>query len=146
MYQNLKSVIRIGGFGTKMAFRLAAILILLTVPSAIWAESLSAAQQEVLQQEGIPQYPNSSFTTSDESEDLTVLWFKSDDSLEQIITWYSQNLTGWSVLESNGTTVLYKGSPGLDVSELSDKPYIFSRRTTESEPVFSEITVRLPKN
>jgi hypothetical protein len=76
---------------------------------------------------------------------LTVLWFKSDDSLEQIITWYSQNLSGWSVLESNGTTVLYKGSPGLDVSELSDKPYIFSRRTTETEPVISEITVRLPK-
>jgi hypothetical protein len=76
---------------------------------------------------------------------LTVLWFKSNDSLEQIITWYSRNLSDWSALETNGMTVLYKGSPGLDVSELSDKPYIFARRTTETEPVISEITVRLPK-
>ena len=134
------------GPGMKTVILIPALLVVLAAPSVIRAESLSAAQEEALQREAIPTYPGSSLTTSDDEDALTVLWFKSSDSPGKIMGWYRQQLSSWPEIESNGMTVLYKGPPGLDVKQLSDKPYIFTRSTTESEPVMSEITIRLPKN
>ena len=129
----------------KALFLATALLAAFAAPPAALAESLSASQQEALQREAIPSYPGSSFTTSDDTEVLTVLWFTSGDPPAKIMAWYREQLPGWSELESNGMAVLYKGPPGLEATQLSDKPYIFTRSTTESEPVASEITVRLPK-
>jgi hypothetical protein len=123
----------------------AALLAALAAPSPLRAESLSAAQEEALQGLAVSLYPGSSFTTGDDGDGLTVLWFKSADSPAKIMSWYRQQLPGWIEIETNGVTVLYKGPAGLDVKDLSDKPYIFTRSTTESEPVMSEITVRIPK-
>jgi len=131
----------------KSVLLMAVLAAALAAPSMLRAESPSAAQQEALQREAIPVYPGSSFTTADEGDDLTVLWFKSSDLPAKIMSWYGQQLSDWVKIETNsGTTVLYKGPPGLDTTQLSGKPYIFTRRTTESDPVMSEITVRLPKN
>ncbi len=121
------------------------LLITFTAPSSIRAGGLSAAHQQALQHEVIPAYPGSSFTTSDDTEELTVLWFKSSDSPATIMAWYRQQLIDWSEIETNGMQVLYKGPSGLEVGQISDKPYIFSRSQTESDPDVSEITIRLPK-
>ena len=131
---------------TKNTLLITTFLIILIVPFITQAEKLSGAHQETLQREAIPVYPGSSFTTSDIGDTLTVLWFKSSDSPATIMAWYKQQLTGWFEIEANGMVVLYKGPPGLEAKQLSDKPYIFTRSTTESEPISSEITIRLPKN
>ena len=110
------------------------------------AEDLSISQQKALESVGVTVYPGASFTTGDESETLTVLWFRSKDSPATIIDWYKQKLSDWSELVINGSQVLYKGPPNLDPKELSSKPYIFIRRTTESGvSEDSEITIRIPK-
>lgn len=111
---------------------------LCALPSAVQAEQ---GQDHPL----IERYPGSSFTTSDVTEELTVLWFKTTDTPAKIMAWYREELSGWSEIESNGMAVLYKSPPGLEAKELADKPYVFTRSTTESKPVASEITVRLPK-
>jgi hypothetical protein len=123
----------------------ATLLALLVTPLALQAEDLSSAHQQALQDQGIPAYPGSTSTTSDDTEELTVLWFRSSDPPSKIMGWFREQLAGWSELESNGMAVLYKGPPGLEAKELGDKPYIFTRSTTESDPVNSEITIRLPK-
>lgn len=127
--------------------RVLLILALLSfVLTGTYAEELSSSQKKALESVGISIYPDASFTTSDESETHTVLWFSSKDSLTKIMDWYKQKLSGWSEIEVNGTKVLYKGPPNLDPKELSSKPYIFVRRTTESGvSEDSEITIRLPK-
>jgi len=137
---------RTRGLHMKNVLLIAALLAAFAAPSAIRADTLSESQKEALQREAIPSYPGASFTTSDEGEALTVLWFKSTDPPAKIMTWYGEHLSTWSRIETNGATVLYKGPPGLEATELSDKPYIFTRSTTESEPVASEITIRLPRN
>ena len=138
---------RTRGLWRKCVFPIAALAVILATPPTIRAESLSTAQQEALQREAIPTYPDARFTTFDDGEELLVLWFRSSDPPAKIMDWYGQQLSSWSRLETNnGTTVLYKGPPGLEATQLSGKPYIFTRLTTESEPVDSEITVRLPKN
>ncbi len=147
MDQGKRSGPRTRGLCAKNVLLIAALLAAFAAPSTIRAESLSAAQQETLEREAIPSYPGAIFTTSDDGEALTVLWFRSSDPPAKIMAWYGQQLSDWVKIESNnGTTVLYKGPPGLDTTQLSDKPYIFTRSTTESEPVTSEITIRLPKN
>jgi len=121
------------------------LLLVFVVSSTIQAEDLSAEHQQALQSEAIPSYPGSIFISSDDTEELTVLWFQTSDSPAVIMAWYRQQLSYWSEIETSGTKVLYKGPPGLEVGQISDIPYIFSRRTTESDANMSEITIRLPK-
>ncbi len=125
---------------------LLALVLVVVVSVEALAEDLSSSQQKALESIGVTVYPGASFTTGDETETLTVLWFKSEDSPKTIMAWYKQKLSGWSELVINGSQVLYKGPPNLDSKELSSKPYIFVRRTTESGvSQDSEITIRIPK-
>lgn len=111
-----------------------------------YAEELSSSQQKALESVGVTVYPGASFTTGDESDTFIVLWFSSKDSPTKIMDWYKQKLSNWSEIVINESQVLYKGPPNLDPKELSSKPYIFVRRTTESGvSEDSEITIRIPK-
>ena len=108
-----------------------AVVILDTVPATLFAADMSASQQKVLEDTGIPIYPEASFTTSDDSIS-TVLWFKSKDSPEKIMDWYEGNLSGWSVLLVKKTKVLYLGPKGKEAKDLSTLAHIWARTTDET--------------
>ena len=104
----------------------------------------TAAQQEALKSSGIPTYPDSRYVTGDEGT-ATVLWFRSEDSPDEILDWYKEKLADWSEMTVNGSRVIYRGPKGMDSGELSNKAYIFVRIPTESGVVEdAEITIRIP--
>jgi hypothetical protein len=146
MNSNWKRVSGIFRPGKVLAGLLVVLFIISITASVGMAEDLSEAQQAALDRESVPTYPGAFFLTSDDRDEKLVLWFQSSDSPEKIMVWYRQQLPAWSVLKTqNGQTVIYKGPAGLEAKQIPDKPYIFTRLTTESEPVASEITVKLSK-
>lgn len=121
------------------------LVVVFVVPRATLAEDLTAAQLEALESTGIPTYPESSYTTGDESV-ATLMWFKSLDSPDEIVNWYKDKLADWSEMTVNGSRVIYRGPEGIESGELSTKAYIFARTKDESGvSEDSEITIRIPK-
>ena len=127
-----------------IALALSLVFVLFT-PQAAVAEELSAAQLDVLESAGIPQYPGSTYTTGDD-EIATIMWFRSTDSPDTIMDWYKDKLSDWSELDAGGSRVIYKGPAGMTSADLSTVPYFWARTTDESGvSTDSEITIRIPK-
>ncbi|WP_020675009.1 hypothetical protein [Geopsychrobacter electrodiphilus] len=121
------------------------VVIVAAAPATICAADMAASQQKLLEDTGIPVYPEASFTTGDDSV-ASMLWFKSKDSPEKIMDWYEEKLSGWSVLLANGTKVLYLGPKGKEAKDLLTLPHIWARTTDETPgSKDSEITIRIPK-
>ncbi len=123
---------------------MAGLAALVTTPMAS-AGSLTPAQQEALHQAEVPVYPDASFMTGDDDGASMMLWFQSSDSSEKIMDWYREKLSSWSVVDANGMTIVYKGPPGLDIQQVSGKPYVYTRPYTATVPASTEITIGLPK-
>ncbi len=121
------------------------LLLVFTAPSAALGGDLSAAQQKILENTGVPVYPGATYTTGDD-EVATIMWFKSMDSPEKIMNWYKGNLSGWLEMEVNGSRIFYKGPGKIEAKDLNNRAYLWARTTDESGvSVDSEITVRIPK-
>ena len=116
----------------------------LSAPQAEFSEDLAEHQVSALESAGVPIYPGSVYLTGDDS-DATVMWFSSDDSPDDIMDWYKEQLGDWSELESNGVRAIYKGPPGIEPSDMMAWPYVFAIAKDEGgvEPDI-EITIRIP--
>lgn len=114
-------------------------------PLVAFAEDLSPAQVKALESAGVPVYPGASYTTGND-EIATVMWFKSMDPPDKIMAWYEEKLSDWSVLDVNGSKVVYKGPKGKEAKDLSTMAHIWAR-TKDEDPgsTDSEITIRIPK-
>ena len=124
---------------------LLAVAMVASGPAATYAEDLSAAQQKILKDTGVPVYPGATYMTGDDS-DATVMWFGTKDSPDKIMDWYKGKLSGWSEITVNGSRITYKGPGGIDAKDIPTRPYIFARTTDETPgSKDSEITVRIPK-
>ncbi len=110
-------------------------------------QDLSTAQKKAMEDAGIPVYPNSIYTTGDDSA-ATVIWFQAMDPPEKIMDWYESKLSGWSTLIDRGIRVLYKGPKGIEAKKIyaGSHPYIFvSSKENSGEGNDIEITIFLPR-
>ncbi len=117
----------------------------LALPSMAPAADLTPDQVQALKDAGIPVYPGSKYVSGD-NDAAIVMWFDTEDTVDKIMDWYEDKLPGWSATAINDRRVVYKGPKGLEVKQLSTKPYIFAVKT-DNYPGDNtrEITVRIPK-
>jgi hypothetical protein len=120
------------------------LVFFLSASQAEFSEDLAEHQVSALERAGVPLYPGSVYLTGDDG-DATVMWFSSDDSPDDIMDWYKEQLSDWSELAWNDIRAIYKGPPGIETSELMAWPYIFAIAKDEGgvEPDI-EITIRIP--
>lgn len=121
------------------------LVTVLSFASATSAENMSAAQISSLEAAGVPVYPGSTYTTGDD-EVATIMWFSSDDSPDQVLDWYADQLSDWSEVVVSGSRIIYKGPPGIESKDLSTVVYLWARTTDEDGvDADTEITVFIPK-
>lgn len=121
------------------------MVLLFSASQAQIDEGFSESEAAVaLESAGVPIHPGSAYLTGDD-EMATVMWFSSDDSPDEIMDWYKDQLDGWSEIDVDGSRVICQGPPGVESSELSNWPYIFVRIKEQSVEPDSEITIRIPK-
>ena len=97
------------------------ILFCLLIAGISYAASLSGQDAKLIENAGIPLYPEAVFAYGNSSAGFR---FATSDPVDSVRAWYRNKLSSWSVFAEYGGWILYNGKPGLGMGEVMSKNQI----------------------
>lgn len=106
----------------------------------VMAAELSKEDASVLQNAGIPVYPNAVFYGEGKNNDFMGLKFMTSDPVDKVRKWYADKLTGWPQLEYMGSHSIYRGKPVSKWMELFGRTNVVIDKDEDAHKWYDELS------
>lgn len=89
--------------------------LMLITSTGVFAGNLSAGDQNLIKETGIPIYSGAEFVNGNHDVGFR---FATSKSPEEVRAWYKKQLSVWELYSEYGGWILYEGKPGLGIGDL----------------------------